>query len=56
MRCIARVLIVRVQHAGCLEVLIRAEQTSARVLKLIEAAEWHVVVKALGQLVHLNLP
>ena len=56
MRYTATVVIVRVQHAGCLEVLIQAEQTKSRVLKLIQGAEWQVVAKALGQLVHLNPP
>ena len=52
MKYVGRMLIVGAQNAGCLEALIQAEQTSSRVLKLLEGAEWQVVAKALGQLVH----
>ena len=43
------------QNAGCLEMLLRAEHTSPRVLKLLEGAKWVAVAEALGHLVRTNL-
>lgn len=35
------------QHAGCLEILLQAEHTNLRVMKLLEGADWDALAQAL---------